>query len=266
MGTEITKKENMEVSTIMQGWDGVSEGVDRADVLMPAILLMQGLSEMVGEEKAQIGDMVKSTTRTIIGNKQKPVPFIPLMTFKTWRNFEKAGEKFEFRGQDPYFEKDKDLPWTFERDGKQWRRDKTINVYALLVDDVLGEEKAIKALKETGEIPTADQALLPVLISFTRTSFTAGKTMSTHFAMAENYGYPPAAVIFNLKSKMEKNEKGHYCVYELERAGKTEGTHLEMAKKWFGVLRAGKLRVDESAMTETAKDVATPVKGEEVPF
>lgn len=240
-----------------------SEGVDRSDILMPMILLMQGQSELVGDEKAQVGDIVKSTTKKPIGNKQKPVQFVPLSTFKVWRNFEKIGEKFEYRGTEPYFEKDKDLPWTYEKDGKTMRRDKSINVYVLLVEDVLAEVEATKKLKESGEIPDFDAMCLPAMVGFTRTGFQTGRVLSTHFAMADNFQIAPWMATFNLATHMEKNDKGQFYVWDVSKAGKSDPAVVAAAEKWYAILSQSQLKVDESALNEgPIKDVSK----EEVPF
>lgn len=270
---EVTKSESTEV--VAQGSTSLaqpmsvpktsfSEGVDRSDILMPMILLMQGQSELVGDEKAAVGDIVKSTSKKVIGNKNKPINFVPLLTFKVWRNFEKVGDKFEYRGQEPYFEKDKDLPWTYEKDGKTFRRDKSINVYVLLVEDVLSEAEAAKKLAETGEMPDFDAMCLPAMIGFTRTGFQTGRTLSTHFAMADNFQVPPWMATFKLTTHMEKNDKGQFYVFDVEKVpGKTDPTVIEAANKWYEILRAGQLKVDESGLSEaTVKDVTK----ENVPF
>lgn len=260
MGNELAKTQGTEINTPRSNFAGAATGIDRSDILMPSILLMQGQSELVGEEKAQVGDIVKSTTAKIIGNKQKPVQIIPLKTFKTWRNFVKIGEKFEYRGQEPYFEKDKDLPWSYERDNQMWRRDKSINLYCLLVEEIQGEGAAMKKAMETGELPEA--AMVPVLVCFTRTSFQMGKVVATHFATAEHYNLAPWVSVLKLGTHMEKNDKGQFYVFDVERLGPTSKDYLPICEKWFGILSQGdlKIQVDESGLTEG------PVKSEDVPF
>src|SRR4051794_30344857 len=60
------------------------EGIDASDILIPKLLLMQGLSELVAEGKFQMGDIVNSVTQAKLGDKTKSIEFIPIATFKTW--------------------------------------------------------------------------------------------------------------------------------------------------------------------------------------
>lgn len=229
----------LKLPTELQGSWG-SEGLDNADILIPKVLLMQAMSDLVAQEKAVTGDFVKSTTKEILGGKLKPFEFIPILSFKTWVIEEKVGEKFEFRGvEQASAETDDAMEW--QENGKTFRRNRCLNFYALLPQDIERERKAM----QSSDIPDPDDALLPILISFQRTGYFAGKELITHFAKAAHFGVPPAVSTFRMNSFMEKNDKGTYYVPMIEKAGKTSEENLAACRKWYDILKKARVKIDE---------------------
>lgn len=222
--------------------DWGAEAVDSKDLLIPKLLLMQGLSDAVADERAQMGDIVNSVTYEKLGDKKAPVEIIPLKIFKTWViSLKKKGEdKHEFDSIVNMDSSNADLPWEETLpDGTELRRDQTINVYALVASEL------------------TDGAALPYVVSFRRTSYIAGKKIATHFAKMSMLKQPPAARTVKLTCSIEKNEKGTYYTYDVEPGRVTTQDELATAYSWFTQVSRGAHKVDDSDVRQPEKEVST---------
>lgn len=260
--TEVAKYD----PTLTTGWGGM-EGIDPADVLIPKVLIMQPISELVTEAKAQAGSLVRSTTGTFLGGKKgqddTPMHFIPLFMQKVWVIMERVGQKAEFRKTEAFTAANAGAPWNWTENGAQWERNQALNLFALLPADIEREIAARKKLAETGELPDAEDALIPVLIQFTRTSFKIGKEVATHFAKSSSFNIPAAASTLSLYTELTKGEKGNYYVFKMGSRSKTPTPHLELAKRWYGIVSKTALKVDTGEAEETAPH---PTTGDGIPF
>ncbi len=243
MTKEIAKKETNALTTPTNNAAWGAENVDASDVVIPKLLLMQGQSEFVAEGKARLGDIVRSTTGEVLGNAKEGVQVIPLMTFKTWTILEKVGGRFEFRSVEPITADNCNAPLEWVVEGAPWRRDRCLNFYVLLPSDIKREAAALENLNKTGAFPDPKDALLPCVLSFRRTSYSAGKTLSTHFLQAQSFNRPPAVSTFMLTSKMEKNDQGTFYVFEIANAGMTSPEDLNVCKRWYETITHSKVNV-----------------------
>lgn len=257
MNTETGLMKQEETKALAMAGDVGGEEILASNIVIPKILLMQGLSEMVADGAAQMGEMVRSTTKEKVGGADKPVEIIPLTFNNTWVELEKVGQKFEYRGQVPMTAQNQDLPWEFEKNGTQWKRMKSLNLYALILDDVKAEQAEMEKAKN-GEMPDPDKALLPILVSFRSTSFPAGKAITTHFAKARKFGLPGHVSVLKLKCHKEKNDLGTYFVFDVENGGKTPSDVLQTCEYWKGLVASNRVQVDNS--DEAADSGAGTVK------
>lgn len=243
MSNELAKKETTDLATMPEGSWGNDEKISASDIVIPKLLLMQGLSDFVSEQKAVMGDIVDSLSAKKLGGKAQPVEIIPLMLFKTWTYSEKVGEKFEFRESFPMTPANESFALEgLTPEGVEFRRDKVMNFFVLLAADA----KKVDAI--------------PYVVSFRRTGYTTGKILATHFAMSQKLAQPPARKTFMLGADLEKGDKGNYYVFNL-----TEGKTLDMASEelkraweWYCILKKGQHKVDDSDLNgdATAKDVS----------
>lgn len=227
------------------------------DVVIPRLLLMQGLSDFVNERKAQQGDILRTTPFQVLGNPTKPVDFVPITFNNQWMLSEKVGAKFEFRGYEPLVPANQDAPWEYKQGGVDWKRTKVLNVFALLPQDIVAERAEMEKVKK-GEEADPDKALLPVLVSFRSTSYAAGKDIVTHFAKAKKFGMPGYVSVLQLGCEQEKNEKGTYFVYKVKNVGKTSKEDQEVARYWHGILSTQKVQIeadggDEAPASQSGK-------------
>jgi hypothetical protein len=254
MSTEVMKKEESALAVTEADMSG--ETVLNSDVIIPKLLLMQGLSELVSERKATQGDMVRSTTGEKLGDPEHPVSFIPI-TFKNyWLLQEKVGDKPEYRGMEPRNAANEMLEWEFKKNGADWKRTKVINVFALLPQDIDAETSEIAKFKETGIAPDLNKTLLPVVISFRSTGYSAGRAVATHFTKAKamkKFNVKPYAYYMNLSCYADKNAKGTFYVFDVKPGGQITPSQLQAAESWYQILSTRDVQVDERDETEDSK-------------
>lgn len=240
-----------------------------SDIVIPRLLLMQGLSDFVAERKKSPigepigqGDMVRSTTAEVLGNPEEPVEFIPLKMTAAWILKEKIGGKYEFRGIEPRTALNEDAPWDYVKNGADWKRVKALNVFALLPSDISQFHEEMESVLKSGEMPDLNKTILPVQISFQSTSFNAGKAVATFYAQIRdmtryNPAIKPYHYTLTLGCKQEKNDKGSYYVFEVGKTKKLDQKLVDEAARWYTILNTLKdIRVDTSG-----DDEAAPVQG-----
>lgn len=236
----------------------------KADVLIPMVLLMQGLSDLVSEKKAVMGDIVRSTTGEKIGDENTTVEFIPLTFQNLWVIQELVGKKYEFRKIIPrmsvvrpedvreetlrplHEKQDDSLPWDFTHNGTQWKRVKLLNLFAILPRDIQAFNAELARAQETGEMPDIEKALTPVVIPFRSTGFKAAKKVITHFTKAQSmaqYGAKAYAYALPLTCHQEKNDQGTFYVYDVGSSRPVTKTELAEAAKWVSILSSQKVSV-----------------------
>lgn len=243
-----------------------TQEVLNSDIIIPKLLLMQGLSEFVSERKKDPntnkpigqGDMVRSTTGEIVADPESKIDIVPLKMSTEWRLEEKVGGKFEYRGTEPRTAANEDSPWEFKKDGAEWKRTKVINLFALLPKDIAGYREEIKKAVDSGEMPDLNKTLMPVVISFRSTSFNAGKKVATFYAQLRdilrmNPAVRPFHYTLELSCYQDKNDKGQYYVFDIGKTKKLAQDLVEEASRWYGILNAMKeIRVDTSGEVEAS--------------
>ncbi len=207
------------------------EEILSGSLLIPYVLLMQGLSKLVAERKAQLGDLIHGGRKEKLGDPETPVEIIPLTFTNTWALSEEVGGKFEFRKQEPLNASNQDLPWDFMQYGANWKRTKSFNLFALVKKDVAIEQEEAKKVA-AGGTPDPAKGLLPVIISFRSKSYKAGKALNTHFAMAKKMGVPAFVSVLKLTANPDKNAKGNFFIFGVEQAGETPKDMLETCAYW----------------------------------
>lgn len=255
MTTELVTKPNTSLTTTSD-----MAGLLTSDVIIPSLLLMQGLSDYVSEGKAAMGDMVRSTSGEKLGDSKTSLMFVPLAPpSASWVLSQMVGKKYEYRGKIPRNASNDDMPWDFyaDNDGRevapspaasQWKRTKMLSLYALLPSDV-DNEKAEREKLAKGEMPDLSKSLTPILINFRSTSFKAGKEVVTFFTQAMNFGMKAWEYQLPLSTYLEKNDQGSYYVLSVDRTkAKAVPTEIiETVQKWAQIVSTSKnLKVDET--------------------
>lgn len=236
---KVTKKTTKAVATTEEDTKALAaydeafgtEDIDNEDIIIPKVLVMQGMSKRVTEGKAKLGDMVDSLTGEILGDTDTPIDFIPFKTFKTWIVFHND----EYKETIPVTPKNKDWPIEDKVDGVHVRRDKVFNCYCLLPEQI-----------ESGEF-------LPFVLSFRRTSYYAGRKLTTAFARLRMFKKPAFSKVFRLSSEKQTKDKHTFFTFDVEQVGNSNEKHMVECKNWYDVV--SKAKVDDSDLQSTEREV-----------
>lgn len=265
------REENMAVATSAPPQ---LKGLIASDVIIPQLLLMQGMSDFVTGGKATPGQVVKNTTLEVMGNPSSKLEFIPLsLPQPSWIIEVKApkAQRFEFRRRVPRTASNETLPWDFPADAEgnevvenskdhthQGRRVKCLTLFAILPRDIDSEAAEMKKA-QAGELPDISKALTPVLISFRSTGFNAGKEVVTFFTQVEAFGMQAYKYILQLGCHQESNDRGTFFVYDVDRVkpSAVKKEHLPKVEHWAGIVnsQAANLRIDETTDVEAEAPV-----------
>ena len=220
--------------------------VDSSDIIVPKILLAQGLSVSVADGKAKMGDFTNSLTGAVVGGPASPVVFMPITLKKYWKKFEILGNKKQYRGTEPFTAMNRNRELKETIDGKPYEFDLVIDVFGFTEDDV------------------QDPIALPSAVSFTRTSYKAGQKMNTHFASLDGAipKIPYHAYKMQLTCKKTQNDKGIFYVFDIapylenNKMAKTPEAYYPKIERWSKILSDASKNVviddSDEAPTETA--------------
>lgn len=239
-------------------------GLVPTDIIIPKVLLMQGMSDFVMTRKAQLGDIVRSTNVEKLGDPEHPFAFIPLSQPESQWVIEvkpPGSDKFKYVRQMKRDSTNSGLDWTFhaDKDGNEvpagtpnslpGKRVQRLSFFALLPGDVAADQ-AERAKADRGELPDFSKALTPVLIGMRSFSFPAGKEVVTFFSQAASFKQPAWKYTLQVGCKVKTNEKGTFWHFTVDRS-KPQPVAKELLPQveyWAQIVKnaAGKLQVDES--------------------
>lgn len=241
-----------------------------SDILIPKLLLMQGLSDYVANGQAVMGDIVRSTTGEKLGDASNPIEFIPLTApVALWGIEVKEKGKFKWKRDEPRNAKNAQDEWNYLSDengyedgrGKyEARRVQKVTLFALVVKDIQADEKERKKA-ENGEFPDLSKALMPVQISFSSYSFkNAGKKIVSYFAQAASFRAQPWKGILTLGCFKDENDNGKFYVYDLV------GNPKPVKKEDYKTVEYWVNTVNNTAVNIDNQEVPVQGDAEDVPF
>jgi hypothetical protein len=235
----MSKKQNQETTELVAQGAGnaVSESllahdlgewgtgdISSKDLIIPKILAMQGLSELVTDGKAKIGDFVDSVSGEVLGSIEKPLSFVPFHMEKTWiiSRKKKGEQKFEFEKYEAVTPQNMELPFESKDGDDEIKNEYALQFYVLLPHDTS----------------------MPYVLTFKSTSLRSGKVLSTQMYVRNRAaGLVPPAYIMELGGKKEKNDKGTFVVMETKPKGKTPDALIAECLNWYKVIKAGGAKV-----------------------
>lgn len=218
----------------MDSW-GQEQEISTRDIMISKILPMQGMSKMVTERKAQIGEYRDSVTGELLGTIDESMEFIPFHVEKLWIVQKEVNGKMEYQGMEPITRENEDRQWEMVIEGIKHRYDWNYLYYVLLPKDV------------AAGTPT------PYIVSFRRTSVRGGKKLFTQmFVRNRQMGKTPASMVINLEGRQQSNDKGTFIVLDISVGRETKEDELKAAFELYKLVQAGSAKVDHS-------DVVMPV-------
>ncbi len=192
---------------------GFEEGVDSDDLIIPRAKLTQQMSPEVTEDDMKSGLIINSLTKEHL-----PETFIPIFKFKNFIRFNPR--KKEDVGFDPDFEPGAII----------WRSNDPL------------DERVQKETKfgDNGEKPLALMFLnfmayfpgvpMPVIISFSKTSYRAGKDL---LSLSKFSGGDMFSRKYKLEAKKVSNGSDTYFILKVAAAGLADKDDIVVAEKWW---------------------------------
>lgn len=225
---EVAKQESNVPAMTQADWG--TPQVSSQDIVIPKILCMQGLSELVADDKAKMGDFVDNMTSEVIGNyKDKPVEFIPFHMEKIMIISKKVGADFQFDSIVPVTAENENAPYEEEIGGETFKNEQAMNFYVLLPEDMS----------------------LPYIISFKGTSRKSGKILATQmYVRNAAAGKIPPAYVMELSGRKDKNDKGQFIVLETKPSRLSTNEEVASAFQWYKTVNAGGVKAHEESNTQ----------------
>lgn len=173
------------------------------DLLIPKIWLVQTMSDLRKEKKADEGDFVDSQTAEILAGAGDSIKFIVLKTFKRWHTFtvDAKGDKEFLSSEVMVLGKNHDLKYEDTLDGKIITRRQVISAYVLI------ERDALRGINK------------PYIIDFASTSKYAGRILVSDIATLNRKGLPSFTGIFEMTANEEEFDKGSAFVRKVKFFG-----------------------------------------------
>lgn len=228
--------------------------VDSSDIVVPKLLLVQGLSAAVAEGKAKMGDIINSLTGVIVGGPNSEVPFIPVTIKKYWKKFEKVDGKKKYRGTDVFTKANAGRPLTGKFPSQvnpehmsDWEFDLVIDVLGFTEDDA------------------QDPIALPTAISFTRTSYKAGQQVNTLLASVEAVNLSYYTYMMAVSCVKKQNDKGIFFTFDVKpkmdgkKVAKTSTEYFPKIQRWSKILNDDSRNVVVDDSDESVDTTATPL-------
>lgn len=218
------------------------EEINAGDIIMPKLLLMQGLSKLVTAGEANQGEIANSLTKEVLGGinniKNKTcvdVEIVCFKAFKTWLEFDKVEGEWVYRKQYPMDASNVDLSQEETVNGVEIRRDRCLNYYVLLPKEI------------------ASGSALPYVVSFRRTSMQAGKKIASATTRWKALGAANAIChkTFMLTVIQKTKDDKNYWAYDVSEGNPVNAEAQAECKKWFTALQKMSVKIDDSDLKDT---------------
>lgn len=246
MSNEVTVKQESVVATQeeLAAW-GTGNNLSSKDVVIPKILPMQGLSQMVADGKASMGEFRDSVNGSLVGSIDKPFSIIPFHVEKVWDiKEEQADGSYKYSRSVAIDENplspgyNDNLPWEGEENGLKVQRIRRMNFYVLLPSEVEANES------------------IPYVLSFKSTSIKEGKKLFTQMYVRNlRAQLPPPGFVVEIGGQRVKNDKGTFIVPTVKPSRKATAAEVSEAFSWFKMVKKGAVKVDNSDLHTDAAEV-----------
>jgi hypothetical protein len=234
---ELIAATNQELSEIGQEFTN-GQVTEQRNIVIPKILIQQGLSKFVTEGVAKMGDVCDSLTGEILAawdgkanGYKEPVRFIPFTHEDIWIIAEKNGDQFKYVGQEKVTKDNENRPWEDVVNNKIVKFTRCLYIYVLLEKDTS----------------------MPYILSFKSTSLRAGKILYTQMYVKNQVPngkggisvVPPLKVI-ELQGIKEQNDKGTFIVAATKACENTPMDIIQKCISWNKIIKSGAVKADQS--------------------
>lgn len=212
--------------------------IEQSDLVIPKVLLMQPVSAMVAEGKAQIGDFRHSLSGEKLGTILDPLVIVPFHYSKCIDIVDGATGKLIRK--DEYNIANAKLPREDKENGQPIRRYQRMDFFCM-----------VPKLLESG-------SSLPVVVSFKSTGYRAGGIILTQWQdinagnmKAKQEGRIadlrlPFSKMFALAGVKTTNDKKQtYCAPSIQVCGDTPQDLQGLCLQWLKTIKSGAAKVDD---------------------
>lgn len=214
------------------GQGGFDDGFDQSDIKIPRAKLMHGLSPEMQDPDIRkiiptlaIGSIINSLTKELVGEE-----FIPIFPFKNYIRFNPK------KKDDPNFDASLEP-----------------GVIIWSTNDHMDPRVAETKFGSNGEKPKAiafmnffcyfPGSLVPLVVSFSKTSYSAGKDL---YSLTRFTGAPMYKCKYKLTFEMKTTDTNTYPIFKIQAAGQSSSEELKFAQNWWNMYstKAKDMQVD----------------------
>lgn len=223
--------------------EGFEQGINMDELTIPRVKMLQGLSEEVKKEPRKFiaGMLINSVSKQeLIGLEGAGIKFIPLAKLPTtWVRFNARDRKAE------------DFVPEFAEGAVVWRSDDPKDPRVIEQGKWDGDKKPV-ATEFMNFLCYVEGFAIPLVLSFSKTSFRAGKDFYT---MAVGFGGAMRSRKYELKALSKTKSGNDFFVLNVQPLGKCDEDETEIANVLFNAFgpNLGKLKVHEEEETEPAE-------------
>lgn len=222
---------------------GHEQPVDQGDIMIPRVKLLQALSPEVqeGDGKLRQGMLVNSLTKEELPKDAEGwITFIPIMRSVNWVKFNARNDK------DPAYDP------TYELGQLIWRSNDPSDPLVIQEGKFGPKGEPPVATKFINYLAWVPGCEMPIVLSFSKTSFKAGKALTTLTEMVHGKD-DLFQWKYRVRAKKEQNKaKQQYFVLEATEAGKASEEEYKRAEDVYESFKGRELKVDEEHDEEVA--------------
>lgn len=219
--------------------------VDTGHLKVSKILMMQGLSDLVAEDRATPGELRGSLEANLMAKKGEHLELVLFGVKRSWLVSKHDGNRYVFEERLPYNATNADLEWDVETSEGKFKNQECLSYYALPVDEINSEDGCI-----------------PYLLEMKSTSFKNAKKIETFRAKLAEFKKPLAFKTVKVWSKSEKNDHGTYYILDAELGRNTTEKELSTAIHWNKMLKERDVHIDDTDLHASNEAPATAAREE----
>lgn len=235
MSKDIEVKKEAHIAKAIPAARGFEENTEKEDLILPRATLLQALSPQVadGIEGCRPGVIINNITQEVL-----PEVFVPIFKWTEYLKFNPRDNKAE--GFDSNYEPGA-LIW------------KTTKPTAEQIDEC--------KFGEAGEKPAAMKVMnflcyfvgceMPVVLSFAKTSFKAGKKL---ISLAQFTGGDMFSRKYKLIAKQVESNGIKYFVYDVGVLGKTNKEEFAVAEGWYENFRGKEIKAHDEGIAQESEE------------
>jgi len=231
--------------------------VSARDLVIPKVLLMQGMSKLVTNGDAVMGELRESLENKLVGGVDSPMNFIPFNYERFWAISKFDGTQYKYIHSEPVSasnERAQQIQWE-NADGK-YRRDFVYRFYVIRPEEV------------------AEDVALPYAIDFKRTSNRAGKKLVTQcWVKSKMAGLNPASKVMQLVVLRDTKDGNTYVKYDVAVGRDSTASEIAAALQVRKMVSAVEIKVADTEVSDNKgnqapQDPPSPDEWEEneIPF